>query len=93
MENQLRAELTPAADLPGVAETRVLGGIGVIAMRDPVDVARLQQFFVDRGVWIRPFANLIYIMPPYIIESDDLRALTAAMVEGAKLQAVIEPDR
>lgn len=84
MENQLRTELAPAADLPGVAETRVLGGIGVIAMRDPVDVAQLQRFFVDRGVWIRPFANLIYIMPPYVIESDDLRTLTSAMVAGAE---------
>lgn len=84
MEKQLRQELSPAAALPAVSEVRVLGGIGVIAMNNPVDTAKLQQFFVQQGVWIRPFANLIYIMPPYIIESDDLSKLTTAMVAGAK---------
>ena len=46
-------------------------------------MGKLQQFFVERGVWIRPFANLIYIMPPYIIDADDLSRLTSAMVAAA----------
>ena len=85
MATQMRQELAPAEELQGVNEVRVLGGIGVIEMREPVDVARLQQFFVERGVWIRPFANLIYIMPPYIIEADDLSRLTSAMVAAARI--------
>jgi adenosylmethionine-8-amino-7-oxononanoate aminotransferase len=84
MESQLKNELAPAADLPKVADVRVLGGIGVIAMREQVNVSELQQFFVEQGVWIRPFANLVYIMPPYIIESQDLHRLTSAMVEASK---------
>ncbi|HHO48389.1 MAG TPA: adenosylmethionine--8-amino-7-oxononanoate transaminase [Desulfobacteraceae bacterium] len=84
MEQQLRTELAPAADLPGVTEVRVLGSIGVVEMDAVIDVAKLQRFFVEQGVWIRPFANLIYIMPPYIIEPDDLSKLAAAMVAGAQ---------
>lgn len=83
MEKQMRHELFQAHELPGVNDVRVLGGIGVIEMKQPVKVAEVQRFFVERGVWIRPFANLIYIMPPYIIEADELSQLTRAMVEAA----------
>ncbi|MBC8208186.1 MAG: adenosylmethionine--8-amino-7-oxononanoate transaminase [Desulfobulbaceae bacterium] len=73
-------ELTPLRKQPGVSDVRVLGGIGVVEMKKEVDVASLQQDFISQGVWIRPFGRLVYIMPPYIINSDDLRHLTRAMV-------------
>ena len=85
IERQLRRELEPCRAFSGVADVRVLGAVGVVEMRNPVDVAVLQDFFVDRGVWIRPFGRLIYLMPPYVIDEDELSLLTAAVADAARV--------
>ena len=88
IESALTEGLKPALDLPDVAEVRVLGAIGVIEMRDPVDVPAVQAAAMARGAWLRPFRNLIYTMPPYICEPDDLSTITAAMVAAARLPSL-----
>ena len=86
IESQLREELASCLTISGVADVRVLGAIGVVECRDPVDVGDLQKEFVQRGVWIRPFGKLVYIMPPYIISREDLTLLTTAIVDVLALQ-------
>jgi adenosylmethionine-8-amino-7-oxononanoate aminotransferase len=83
IEDGLRLGLEPAEELPGVAEVRVLGAIGVVQMREEVDVAALTTLAVKHGVWLRPFRDLIYTMPPYVIAEDDLARVTGALVVAA----------
>ena len=83
IEGGLRAGLEPAGELPHVADVRVLGAIGVVQMREEVDVAAVTAVAVKHGVWLRPFRDLIYTMPPYVIVEDDLARVTGAMVAAA----------
>ncbi len=82
IELGLRRGLEPARDLPGVADVRVLGGIGVVQLEHEVDVGAVTAAVVERGVWLRPFRDLIYTMPPYVIGDDDLAMVTRAVVDG-----------
>lgn len=81
IERQLRDELRPCADFLSVRDVRVLGAIGVVELDRPVNVALSQKHFVERGVWIRPFGRLVYTMPPYVIEKEDLQKVTRTIVE------------
>jgi adenosylmethionine---8-amino-7-oxononanoate aminotransferase len=84
IERGLRVGLEPARALPGVADVRVLGAIGVIQTAGEVNVAGATAAAVERGVWLRPFRDLIYAMPPYAIAAGELEAVTGAMVAAAE---------
>ena len=79
IEEGLQAGLTPYRNHPKVRDVRVLGAIGVVECVDPVDIATVQARFVEADVWIRPFGKLIYLMPPYIIQPDQLQQLCQAV--------------
>jgi adenosylmethionine---8-amino-7-oxononanoate aminotransferase len=83
LQSRLSAGLEPARDLGAVADVRVLGGIGVLELREPVDLRTATPFLADRGVWLRPFGRLLYTMPAYVMSDADLDQVTAAMVELA----------
>lgn len=90
IEAQLTEELAQYAGHPVVLDVRVLGAIGVVQTKAPVPVAAMQEVFVDAGVWIRPFNDLVYLMPPFVTNEDDLRQLTKAISLG--LDAVDLPS-
>ncbi|HTD58309.1 MAG TPA: adenosylmethionine--8-amino-7-oxononanoate transaminase [Solirubrobacteraceae bacterium] len=83
IERGLRLGLAPACELPGVADVRVLGAIGVVQLDHAVDIAAATAVAVELGVWLRPFRDLIYTMPPYVIGEDDLVQIAAAIVAAA----------
>lgn len=82
LQRGLSQGLAVARTLDGVADVRVLGAIGVVEMERPVNMKLLQPACVDRGIWVRPFGTLLYVMPPFVMTDDDLADLTAAMVDA-----------
>ncbi|WP_104500411.1 adenosylmethionine--8-amino-7-oxononanoate transaminase [Acinetobacter indicus] len=84
IEQQLQQALTPLAQLSHVQDVRVLGAIGVVELTTPVDMQSLQQQFVQRGIWVRPFGKLVYVMPPYVISADELHYLLTQLTEGIR---------
>jgi adenosylmethionine-8-amino-7-oxononanoate aminotransferase len=83
IERGLRAGLEPARGLPGVVGVRVLGAIGVVQLDHAVDIPAAMAIAIERGVWLRPFRDLIYAMPPYVIGEEDLACVTGTMVAAA----------
>jgi adenosylmethionine-8-amino-7-oxononanoate aminotransferase len=86
IEERLEGGLAPARELAGVRDVRVLGAIGVIELDRPVDLAAASAAAVELGVWLRPFRELIYAMPPYVIGEEDLASVTAAMLAAVSAQ-------
>ncbi len=84
IETALRAGLEPARAVPGVRDVRALGAIGVIQLDHEVDVAAATDAAVREGVWLRPFRDLVYTMPPYVTGDEDLARITAAAVTAAR---------
>ncbi len=77
----MRTELEACRKLPAVADVRVLGAIGVVELHEAVNMRVIPGEFVKWGVWVRPFGRLVYIMPPYIIDSGDLSQVTGAIYD------------
>jgi adenosylmethionine-8-amino-7-oxononanoate aminotransferase len=90
IETGLRHGLAPCADMAHVQDVRTLGAIGVVELREPVDMKRVPPMFVDHGVWVRPFGRLVYLMPPYVIGDEDLVTLTRAVVDVVTALARME---
>ena len=84
IQQQLEQELKICNTFDAVKEVRVLGAIGVVEMKKPVNMKNITEDFVAAGVWVRPFGKLIYLMPPFIINANDLKILTTAIVEIIK---------
>ncbi|MFC0597769.1 adenosylmethionine--8-amino-7-oxononanoate transaminase [Streptomyces palmae] len=85
IEAGLRDGLAPAAGLPGVRGVRVLGAIGVVQLDHPVDMAAATRAAVREGVWLRPFGELLYTMPPFVTSDEDLARICSAVRAAARV--------
>ncbi|AXB44115.1 adenosylmethionine--8-amino-7-oxononanoate transaminase [Amycolatopsis albispora] len=83
IEAGLQSGLSAAAELPAVREVRVLGAIGVVQLDHPVDMATATRVVTEHGVWVRPFRDLIYTMPPYVSSDEDVESIARAIVAAA----------
>jgi adenosylmethionine-8-amino-7-oxononanoate aminotransferase len=81
IEQCLNDGLAPCKAFDDVADVRVLGAIGVVELKQPVNMSKIQQAFVDAGVWLRPFGKLVYLMPPYTIETSEIKILCNAVID------------
>ncbi len=88
IERGLQDGLAPARELPGVADVRVLGAIGVVQLERDVDMAAATNAAVAHGVWLRPFRDLVYTMPPYVTGEQDVARIAHAVVAAARAGAV-----
>jgi len=85
IEQQLLHGLEPCREHETVADVRVLGAIAVLEMKEPVNVGKVQSYLTEQGVWLRPFGKLLYTMPPFMMNEDDLSTVTSAMCEATAL--------
>lgn len=84
IQTQLNEELTKCEELTMVKEVRILGAIGVVELNEEVDLSFMTPAFIREGVWVRPFLNLVYIMPPFVITKEELTHLTSAIYTVVK---------
>jgi adenosylmethionine-8-amino-7-oxononanoate aminotransferase len=82
MSETFSEHLQPCKNWDGITDVRIKGGIGVLELEQPVDMSSITRRFVDKGVWVRPFGKLVYVMPPYIIKDEELNSLLTAMTEA-----------
>ena len=86
---QLKTQLEPCRSLPGVKDVRVLGAIGVVELERIVDMTALKAAFVDAGVWVRPFRNIVYLTPAFIVSEGELSCLTDSVVGVVRKQGLL----
>jgi adenosylmethionine-8-amino-7-oxononanoate aminotransferase len=80
IESQLKAGLAPCLKSDKVADVRIMGAIGVVEMKEAIDIPSAQAKLIEQGVWLRPFGKLLYTMPPFVISDQELHQITHAMV-------------
>lgn len=90
IENQLKTELEPCRQFTGVKDVRIKGAIGVVEMQGAINLSAYRTQFASLGVWVRPFGQVIYLMPPFVISAQDLRILTNAVVEAVKTLGIAQ---